>query len=110
MKSSYLTGKLRTAGERVRDELLQDPQPSVGKSVFVLGIISGLVWILLLYIRPEQPWLNGKFLAGAICCGFWGTADMLPPRWKTLIMALRAAVLIFVPVLGVWLLTDLIVG
>lgn len=96
-------------GQRIKHELLEDPRPNVGRSTLVIGFILGLVWLALTYIRPEFPWLNGRWLAGAICFAFWGVADILPHRWRSISVVLRAAALVFMVGLGTWIILGVIV-
>ena len=92
----------------MKHEFLDDPQSGSGKSTLVIGFVLGLVWLSLLYIRPGYPWLNGKYLVGAVCFVLWGTADILPRRWKRVATVLRAVVLICLLGVGVCFAIDLI--
>lgn len=94
--------------ERIKRELLDGPQPSVGKSTLVVGFIFVLIWLSLLYIQPEQLWLNSRFLIVAICFVCWGVADVLPRRLRVVAVVLRGAVLVFLIGFGAWILIDLI--
>lgn len=92
---------------RLRRELLEDSDPAVGRATLALGFILLLVWFLLLYFRPEYPWANAKFLAGAVCFGLWGVADALPRRWLGVAVVLRLAALVSMVGLGAWFLVSL---
>ena len=108
MASSRPNGKLHALAERVKRELLDAPRPNIGRSTLTIGFILGLVWIGLLYVQPELPSVNRRFLVGAICFLGWGMADMLPYRFRWIAVILRAAVLVFMIILGAWILLDLI--
>lgn len=101
-------GKLKSMMARIKQELLDEPGHTVGRDTLLMGLVLGLIWLLLLYFRPEYPWSNGKFLVAAVCFVFWGVADMLPRRLRSVAVILRVAVSIFLVGLGVWILTDLI--
>lgn len=108
VSTSHPGGKLKSIGGRIKRELLSDPQPSIGKSTLLIGFSFGLIWLFLVYFQPGYPWLNGKFLAGAVCFGFWGVADIMPRHWRGLAAILRATVLIFALGFGAWIIIDLI--
>lgn len=108
MAPSHSGGKLKSIGARIKQELLDNPGSTVGRDTLIIGLILGLIWLLLLYFQPGNPWLNGRFLVGAICFVSWGVADMLPHRLRNIAAILRVAVLIFLAGLGIWILTDLI--
>ena len=108
MGPSHSGGKLKSTVARIKQELLDDPGSTVGRDTLVIGLVLGLIWLLLLYFRPGYPWLNGRFLVGAICFVFWGAADVLPCHLRGVAVVLRVAVLIFLTGLGVWILADLI--
>lgn len=108
MGPSHSGGRLKSALARIKQELLDEPGSTVGRDTLILGLFLGLVWLLLLYFRPGYPWSNGRFLVAAMCFVFWGVADMLPHRLRSVAAILRVAVLIFIVGLGIWILADLI--
>lgn len=108
MDSSHFGGKLKSTIAQIKQELLDNPRPTVGRDTLIIGLILGLIWLLLLYLRPEYPWSNGRFLVGAICFLFWGVADILSHRLQSMAVILRVAVLIFLTGLGIWIVIDLL--
>ncbi len=108
MNSSHGDGKLRAIGDRIRSELLDDPRRSDGVPTLVMGLISGLIWLFLIYVLPGQSWWDAKFLVIAICFVLWGVADILPYSWLIIAAVLRAAVFVFLLAFGAWILFDLL--
>lgn len=96
-------------GERIKHELLHDPRPSLGRASLVIGLICGLFWLLLHYAIGTS-WSGGRFLAAAVCFGFWGAADVLPRGLQAVAPVLRAAGWIFLLGLVLWVVMDVIVG
>lgn len=73
-----------------------------------IGLVSGLIWLFLVYVAPGRSWWDAKFLVVAICFALWGMEDVLPRSWLIVAAVLRAAVFIFVLVFGIWILLDLL--
>jgi hypothetical protein len=106
--SSHHGEKPKSLGKRIKQELLDDPRPTVGRDVLIIGFVLGLIWLFLLYLQPGDPWSNGRFLVGAICFVLWGVADLLPRRLRSVAATLRGAVLVFLLGLGTWIVADLL--
>lgn len=108
VNSSRSDGKLGAVWDRIKSELLDSPRRSDGVSTLVIGLISGLIWLVLVYVLPGQSWWDAKFLVVAICFMFWGVADILPRSWLMIIAILRAAAFVFLLAFGAWILFDLL--
>ena len=93
--------------DRIKRELLDEPQQNTGASTVFIGVVFGSIWLFLAYALPGQSWWDAKFLIAAICFMFWGTADLLPHGWRTVAAILRVAVLVFMLAIGAWILFDM---
>ncbi len=93
--------------ERLKSELLADTRQGDGTYALTVGVVSGLIWLFLVYVLPGRSWWDTKFLVVAMCFLSWGVADLLPSRWRAVAAVLRAAVLVFLLSFGAWLLLDL---
>ena len=101
-------GKLRGIGNRIKREILADTRQGDGTPTLIIGLISGLIWLFLVYVLPGQSRWDAKFLVVAICFASWGVADILPRSWLMVAALLRAAVFVFLLAFGAWILFDLI--
>ena len=78
-----------------------------GAFTLVVGLVSGLIWLFLVYVMPGRSWWDSKFLVVAVCFVCWGAADLLPRRWRVVAAVLRAAVMVLLLSFGAWILLDL---
>ena len=92
----------------MKSELPDDPRPGAGVSTLAIGLISGLIWLFLVYVIPGQSWWNAKFLVVAVCFVLWGVADVLPRSWRIVAAVLRAAVFVFLLGFAARILFDLL--
>lgn len=107
--SFYYGGKMKTIGELAKRKLAHDPRSSSGRYSLVAGLVFGLVWLSLLYIQSEQPWLNGSFVL-AIGFTLLGVANILPQRLRGIGAVLRAMILIFLLTLSIWIISFYLGG
>lgn len=105
MKPSHFGGRLGAAVDRMKAEMLEDPNPGVGRATLSIAFVFGLAWLFLSRVWPGEFWPTGKLLIVAVCFGLWGLADMTPRRWRWVAAFLRAAIMLGI---AAWISVDFI--